>query len=178
MAVVTANDLKTKGISDIERLLQSQQEVVISVRGKSRYVVMDIAHYDFLAGVRAFGCVAANAGGCGGRTRAPRKRRRTHRPSARVSSPMSYSLVFTEHYERMERRFVRTHPDLLDRYHKTLALLEQDPFHPSLRLHPLGGRLAGLHAVSINLQYRITLELELREQEVILVGVGSHGEVY
>ena len=48
MAIVTANDLKTKGISDIERLLQSEQEVVISVRGKSRYVVMDIAHYEFL----------------------------------------------------------------------------------------------------------------------------------
>ena len=48
MAVVTANDLKTKGISDIERALQEAQEVVISVRGKPRYVVMDIAHYDFL----------------------------------------------------------------------------------------------------------------------------------
>jgi prevent-host-death family protein len=48
MAVVTANDLKTKGISDIERLLQTEQEVVISVRGKPSYVVMDIAHYDFL----------------------------------------------------------------------------------------------------------------------------------
>jgi prevent-host-death family protein len=48
MTVVTANDLKTKGISDIERALQDAQEVVISVRGKPRYVVMDIAHYDFL----------------------------------------------------------------------------------------------------------------------------------
>jgi prevent-host-death family protein len=48
MTVVTANDLKTKGISDIERALQQAQEVVISVRGKPRYVVMDIAHYDFL----------------------------------------------------------------------------------------------------------------------------------
>lgn len=48
MVVVTANDLKTKGISDIERILQEEQEVVISVRGKPRYVVMDIAHYDFL----------------------------------------------------------------------------------------------------------------------------------
>jgi len=48
MMVVTANDLKTKGISDIERILQEAQEVVISVRGKPRYVVMDIAHYDFL----------------------------------------------------------------------------------------------------------------------------------
>ena len=48
MTVVTANDLKTRGISDIERALQEAQEVVISVRGKPRYVVMDIAHYDFL----------------------------------------------------------------------------------------------------------------------------------
>lgn len=48
MTVLTANDLKTKGVSDIERLLQDAQEVVISVRGKPRYVVMDIAHYDFL----------------------------------------------------------------------------------------------------------------------------------
>ncbi len=48
MTVVTANDLKTKGISDIERLLQETQEVVISVRGKPRYVVMELAHYDYL----------------------------------------------------------------------------------------------------------------------------------
>lgn len=48
MTFVTANDLKTKGISDIERILQDAQEVVISVRGKPRYVVMDIAHYEFL----------------------------------------------------------------------------------------------------------------------------------
>lgn len=48
MTIITANDLKTKGISDIERILQNAQEVVISVRGKPRYVVMDIAHYEFL----------------------------------------------------------------------------------------------------------------------------------
>ena len=78
----------------------------------------------------------------------------------------------------IERRFLKRHPDLLERYQKALAVLEQDPFHPSLRLHALAGRLTGLHAVSINLQYRITLELELRESEIILVSVGSHGEVY
>lgn len=48
MTVVTANDLKTKGISDIERFLEDAQEVVISVRGKPRYVVMDLARYDYL----------------------------------------------------------------------------------------------------------------------------------
>jgi len=91
---------------------------------------------------------------------------------------MPYSLIFTESYERIERRFLKRHPDLLERYRKALAVLEQDPFHPSLRLHALTARLSALHAVSINLQYRITLELELRESEVILVSVGSHGEVY
>ena len=91
---------------------------------------------------------------------------------------MSYSLIFTESYEKIGWRFLKRHPGLLERYHKTLAIVEQDPFHPSLRLHALEGRLAGLHAVSINLQYRITLELELREQEINSVSVGSHGEVY
>jgi mRNA-degrading endonuclease YafQ of YafQ-DinJ toxin-antitoxin module len=90
---------------------------------------------------------------------------------------MPYSLIFTESYEKIERRFLKRHPDLLERYEMTLAVLERDPFHPSLRLHALVGR-PGLHAVSINLQYRITLELELREYEIILVSVGSHGEVY
>jgi mRNA-degrading endonuclease YafQ of YafQ-DinJ toxin-antitoxin module len=91
---------------------------------------------------------------------------------------MPYSLIFSESYKKVEVAFLRRHPDLLDRYHRTLALLELDPLHPSLRLHALHGRLAGLHAVSINLKYRITLELELHEEEIILVSVGSHGEVY
>jgi len=28
------------------------------------------------------------------------------------------------------------------------------------------------------MQYRITLELEIRDQEILFVDVGSHGEVY
>ena len=91
---------------------------------------------------------------------------------------MPYSLIFTESYEKISRGFFKRHPGLFERYHNTLALLELDPFHPSLRLHSLEGRLAGLHAVSISLQYRITLVLEVRELEILLVDVGSHGEVY
>jgi len=46
--MLPSNDLKTKGVSAIARLLEEGQEVVISVRGEARYVVMDIAHYDYL----------------------------------------------------------------------------------------------------------------------------------
>ncbi len=92
---------------------------------------------------------------------------------------MPFSLIFTESYEKIEKRFLKRHPDLLERYHKTLAILEQDPLHPSLRLHASDRNVSlGWDAVSINLQYRVTVELELREQEIILVSVGSHGEVY
>lgn len=45
---ISANDLKTKGVSAIEAALEGQPEAVISVRGKDRYVVMDLAHYHHL----------------------------------------------------------------------------------------------------------------------------------
>jgi hypothetical protein len=48
MRVAVANDLRSKGVSDIERILQEAEEVVISVRGKPRYVVMDITRHDYL----------------------------------------------------------------------------------------------------------------------------------
>ena len=48
MSNISANDLKTKGISAIEAELSHQPEAIISVRGKDRFVVMDIAHYHYL----------------------------------------------------------------------------------------------------------------------------------
>jgi plasmid maintenance system killer protein len=53
-----------------------------------------------------------------------------------------------------------------------------NPHHPSLRLHLLGGRLQGLHSVSINLSYRITLELLIHDEEIIPINVGDHDAVY
>jgi proteic killer suppression protein len=38
----------------------------------------------------------------------------------------------------------------------------------------LSGRLQGLHSVSINLSYRITLELLIKGEEIIPVNVGDH----
>ncbi|WP_417528994.1 hypothetical protein [Marinomonas shanghaiensis] len=45
MSVVTANDLKTKGVSAIEASLLEDEEVIISVRGRNTYVVMDLHKY-------------------------------------------------------------------------------------------------------------------------------------
>jgi mRNA-degrading endonuclease YafQ of YafQ-DinJ toxin-antitoxin module len=91
---------------------------------------------------------------------------------------MAYTLVFTEAYERRAARWLKKHPELRQQYLKTLLLLEANPHHPSLRLHALSGKLEGLHSVSINLSYRITLELLIQDDQVIPVNVGDHDAVY
>ena len=89
-----------------------------------------------------------------------------------------WQLVFTEQYNRRAARFLKRHPDAAGQYAKTLKLLEANPHHPSLRLHALKGRLSGLHSVSINLSYRITLVMVVTESEIVPIHVGSHDEVY
>ncbi len=40
MNSISANDLKTKGVSAIERALEDQPEVSLTVRGQAKFVVM------------------------------------------------------------------------------------------------------------------------------------------
>lgn len=91
---------------------------------------------------------------------------------------MKYKIIYTDSYNRRAGKFLKKHPELIGQYEKTLKLLEIDPHHPSLRLHALAGKLKDLSAVSINLSYRITLEMILIENTIIPVNVGHHGEVY
>ena len=46
--VVTANELKTKGISRLDEITSNGDEAVISVRGKKRYVVLTLEQYNYL----------------------------------------------------------------------------------------------------------------------------------
>ena len=89
-----------------------------------------------------------------------------------------YQLVFPESYIRRARKFLRNHPEILGQYRKALQLLELNPFHPSLRLHSLEGRLGGLSSVSINIRYRIIIQLIIKEDEILLVSIGEHDQVY
>jgi len=91
---------------------------------------------------------------------------------------VKYTLVFTDQYNRRAARFLKRHPQMREQYRKTLLLLEANPHHPSLRLHALAGRLEGLHSVSINLSYRITLELVVRARQIVPINVGDHEAVY
>jgi mRNA-degrading endonuclease YafQ of YafQ-DinJ toxin-antitoxin module len=91
---------------------------------------------------------------------------------------MPYKLVFPESYIRRARKFLKKHPEIHSQYRKTLQLLELNPHHPSLRLHSLQGRLSGLSSVSINISYRIVLEMIIEGNEILLVSIGKHDQVY
>lgn len=91
---------------------------------------------------------------------------------------MPYRILYTESYSRRVARFLSKHPAIVPTYRKVLQLLELDPFHPSLRLHRLHGRLKDLHSVSINLTYRVTIVFMIKEGTIIPVSIGSHDDVY
>jgi prevent-host-death family protein len=48
MNAITANELKVRGVSAVEDRLENEEEVIISVRGKDRYVVMSLEKYSRL----------------------------------------------------------------------------------------------------------------------------------
>ena len=91
---------------------------------------------------------------------------------------MIWQLMFTDQYNRRSAKFLKRHPDVETQYVKTLELLELNPHHPSLRLHRLSGKLEGLQSISINLKYRVTIEIIITERDIVLINVGDHDAVH
>lgn len=48
MATITANQLKTKGVSALESIIDGNNAAIVTVRGKDKYVVMDLETYNHL----------------------------------------------------------------------------------------------------------------------------------
>ncbi len=89
-----------------------------------------------------------------------------------------FCVTTSDQFLRQARKFFKKHPDLKPRFAAVFEALQQDPFQPGLGLHQLTGKLSGCHAVRLTYSYRITLTLLITEQEIILIDIGSHDEVY
>ncbi|HED38766.1 MAG TPA: type II toxin-antitoxin system Phd/YefM family antitoxin [Ignavibacteria bacterium] len=48
MTQITANDLKTKGLKILDKETAQGSEVIVTVRGKDKYVVIPIEKYNYL----------------------------------------------------------------------------------------------------------------------------------
>lgn len=89
-----------------------------------------------------------------------------------------FTLVWTATFERVAWKFLRRHPELAGLFEDVLRQLETDPHAPKLRLHRLKGSHRDKHTVSLTYSYRIVLILRLTDDEIVLLDVGSHDEVY
>ena len=72
---------------------------------------------------------------------------------------------------------MRNNALLKKRFWKAMELFSRNPFHPRLRTHKLSGKLDGLWAFTVAYDCRVVFKF-LNGDEVLLVDVGSHEEVY
>lgn len=86
-----------------------------------------------------------------------------------------YALEQSKAYKAKVVRFLKKRPNMKVRYERTLYLLSKDPLYPSLRLHKFA---AGKYSVSINMSYRISLNLKIEGKRIILLDIGTHREIY
>ena len=91
---------------------------------------------------------------------------------------MNYKLIITDEYKKRLKKFLKKHPDMIERYEKCIFILENDPFHPSRRLHKLKGKLAHFHSISINVEYRVIIDFIIKDNEIIPIDIGTHDDVY
>jgi addiction module RelE/StbE family toxin len=91
-------------------------------------------------------------------------------------------LVWDSSFRRAFKKRVRNDRALQARTFEALALLAEEPFHPSLRTHKLKGALEGLWACWVEYDCRIIFlfapDPEGGEDVIVLVDIGSHDEVY
>jgi addiction module RelE/StbE family toxin len=91
---------------------------------------------------------------------------------------VNYKILITDSYLKKLKKFLKKHPDIIQRYSKTIEILEVNPHHPSLRLHKLQGRLCEFYSISINIEYRVVMDFIIKDNEIIPIDVGTHDAVY
>ncbi len=91
---------------------------------------------------------------------------------------MTYTLIAPDSFVPRFRRFLKKHPDLETTVFDVISRLEVDPFDAKLHTHSLGGELKGYWRVRITYTYRLVVTIEISEEEIILLDIGSHDDVY
>jgi len=92
------------------------------------------------------------------------------------------TVVLASSFKRAFKRLVGRQPQLEERIQERLALLTADPFNPLLQTHKLKGKLSGAWACSVDYDCRIVFNfvqnIESGEEEILLIDIGAHDEVY
>jgi len=66
---------------------------------------------------------------------------------------------------------------LTEKIEKQIELFEENPKHPSLRLHKLSGNVNNMWSISITMSIRMVYVL-VEKDRALFVKIGTHDEVY
>lgn len=92
------------------------------------------------------------------------------------------TLVWSATFIRAFKRAARRQPALRLRAERILQQLSEDPFHPTLHTHKLKGEFASAWACTVDYDNRVLFEFVLNresgEEEILLLTMGAHDEVY
>lgn len=85
---------------------------------------------------------------------------------------LSFSKEVIHYLQDIEKK----NPGLSKKVHKQLSLFKQNPQHPSLRIHKLGGNLSDSWSISIERNIRMLYYIS--DNKVVFFLIGTHDEVY
>ncbi|MFZ2801733.1 MAG: type II toxin-antitoxin system mRNA interferase toxin, RelE/StbE family [Syntrophorhabdus sp.] len=80
-------------------------------------------------------------------------------------------------FKKAYQKKIKTDDNLKKKFWKTMKLFSSNPFSKQLRTHKLTGTLKGLWAFSVDYDTRVIFSF-LTDDEILLIDIGSHDEVY
>jgi len=86
-------------------------------------------------------------------------------------------ITWDQGFKRSYKKKVKNNDKLRKKFWNSIELFSESPFNPRLRTHKLTGKLEGLWAFSVDYDCRIIFKF-LNQDEILLVDIGGHDEVY
>lgn len=86
-------------------------------------------------------------------------------------------VIWDQGFKRIYKKKIKNNEELKKRFWDAIELFSKEPFSHRLRTHKLTGRLEGLWAFSISFDCRVIFKF-LGKNEVLLIDIGEHDEVY
>jgi addiction module RelE/StbE family toxin len=86
-------------------------------------------------------------------------------------------ITWDQGFRKIYKKKVKNDQELKKRFWDAVELFSKEPFDHRLRTHKLTGKLEGLWAFSVTFDCRVIFEF-LDKNEVLLVDIGDHDEVY
>ncbi|MGE3279284.1 MAG: type II toxin-antitoxin system YafQ family toxin [Candidatus Altimarinota bacterium] len=75
--------------------------------------------------------------------------------------------------QHFRKQFTELPKSIKEKALKTEELFRANPFHPSLRLHKLKGKLEGLWSISLDRKHRIIFK-SMEDSSILFISIGTH----